>query len=285
MRYGIIIWASSDPRVLAELAHEAEAAGWDGVFIPDCISIETDTHPAKPGFDPWVALAVMAMRTQRIRMGTMITAVTRRRPWKLARETVTLDHLSNGRLILSVGLGPVYDDAGFYKVGEVLDRKVRAERTDETLAILNGLWSGQPFSFSGKHYQVQEMTLLPPPVQSPRIPIWVVGAWLRMKSMQRALRWDGLLPAIKNADGSWGDITPDSIRAMKAFVDEHRTATTPFDIVVEAVTPGDDRAKAAAIVRPFAEAGATWWIESTWTMPGEVDVQLTRIRQGPPRLQ
>ena len=285
MQYGIIISASNDPRVLAELAHEAEVAGWDGVFISDSISIETDTHPATPGFDPWVALAVIAMRTERIRLGTMLTAVTRRRPWKLARETVTLDHLSNGRLILSVGLGPVYDDAGFYKVGEVLDRKVRAERTDETLAILNGLWSGRPFSFSGKHYQIQEMTLLPPPVQSPRIPIWVVGAWPRMKSMQRALRWDGLLPAIKNADGTWGDITPDSIRAMKAFVDEHRRATTPFDIVVEAVTPGDDRAKAAAIVRPFAEAGATWWIESTWMMPGEVDVQLARIRQGPPRLE
>jgi alkanesulfonate monooxygenase SsuD/methylene tetrahydromethanopterin reductase-like flavin-dependent oxidoreductase (luciferase family) len=285
MQYGIIIWASNDPRVLAELAHEAEVAGWDGVFIPDSISIETDTHPAKPGFDPWVALAVIAMRTERIRMGTMVTAVTRRRPWKLARETVTLDHLSNGRLILSVGLGPVYDDAGFYKVGEVLDRKVRAERTDETLAILNGLWSGRPFSFSGKHYQIQEMTLLPPPVQSPRIPIWVVGAWPRAKSMQRAMRWDGLLPAIKNADGTWGDITPDSIRATKAFVDEHRTATTSFDIVVEAVTPGGDRAKSAAIVRPFAEAGATWWIESTWTMPGEVDVQLARIRQGPPRLE
>jgi alkanesulfonate monooxygenase SsuD/methylene tetrahydromethanopterin reductase-like flavin-dependent oxidoreductase (luciferase family) len=285
MQYGIIISASDDPRVLAELAYEAEVAGWDGVFISDSISIETDTYPAKPGFDPWVALAVMAMRTERVRLGTMVTAVTRRRPWKLARETVTLDHLSNGRLILSVGLGPVYDDAGFYKVGEVLDRKVRAERTDETLAILNGLWSGQPFSFSGKHYQVQEMTLLPPPVQSPRIPIWVVGAWPRMKSMQRALRWDGLLPAIKNADGTWGDITPDSIRAMKAFVDEHRTATAPFDIVVEAVTPGADRAKAAAIVRPFAEAGATWWIESTWMMPGEVEVQLARIRQGPPRLE
>jgi alkanesulfonate monooxygenase SsuD/methylene tetrahydromethanopterin reductase-like flavin-dependent oxidoreductase (luciferase family) len=285
MQYGIIISASNDPRVLAELAHEAEVAGWDGVFISDSISIETDTYPAKPGFDPWVALAVMAMRTERVRLGTIVTAVTRRRPWKLARETVTLDHLSNGRLILSVGLGPVYDDAGFYKVGEVLDRKVRAERTDETLAILNGLWSGRPFSFSGKHYRVQEMTLLPPPVQSPRIPIWVVGAWPRMKSMQRALRWDGLLPAIKNADGTWGDITPDSIRAMKAFVDEHRTPTTPFDIVVEAVTPGDDRAKAAAIVRPFAEAGATWWIESTWTMPGEVDVQLARIHQGPPRLE
>ena len=139
MQYGIIIWASNDPRVLAELAHEAEVAGWDGVFIPDSISIETDTYPAKPGFDPWVALAVMAMRTERVRLGTMVTAVTRRRPWKLARETVTLDHLSSGRLILSVGLGPVYDDAGFYKVGEALDRKVRAERTDETLAILNGL--------------------------------------------------------------------------------------------------------------------------------------------------
>jgi alkanesulfonate monooxygenase SsuD/methylene tetrahydromethanopterin reductase-like flavin-dependent oxidoreductase (luciferase family) len=285
MQYGIIISASNDPRVLAELAHEAEVAGWDGVFISDSISIETDTHPATPGFDPWVALAVMAMHTERVRLGTMVTAVTRRRPWKLARETVTLDHLSNGRLVLSVGLGPVYDDAGFYKVGEVLDRKVRAERTDETLAILNGLWSGRPFSFSGKHYQVQEMTLLPPPAQSPRIPIWVVGAWPRMKSMQRALRWDGLLPAIKNADGTWGDITPDSIRAMKAFVDGHRTATAPFDIVVEAVTPGDDRAKAAAIVRPFAEAGATWWIESTWMMPGEVEVQLARIRQGPPRLE
>jgi len=286
MQYGIIISASNDPRVLAELAHEAEVAGWDGVFISDSISIETDTHPATPGFDPWVALAVIAMRTERIRLGPMVTAVTRRRPWKLARETVTLDHLSNGRLILSVGLGPVYDDAGFYKVGEVLDRKVRAERTDETLAILNGLWSGRPFSFSGKHYQIQEMTLLPPPVQSPRIPIWVVGAWPRMKSMQRVLRYDGLLPAVMGEDGKvrMSPVTPDEIRQMTAFIAANRTETTPFDIVVEGQTPGDGREQTATLMRQWVDVGATWWMEGMWSTP-ELDKVLTRIKQGPPRLE
>ncbi len=170
MQYGFII-PNGDTQSFPELAAEAEAAGWDGIFIPDCISIETEQFPASPWYDPWILLAVMAMRTRHIRIGTMLSAPSRRRPWKLARETVTLDHLSNGRLILAVGLGAAGDDAGFYKVGEAMDIKIRAQLLDESLEILTGLWSGQPFSYDGEHYHVQTMTLLPPPVQSPRIPI------------------------------------------------------------------------------------------------------------------
>ena len=151
-------------------------------------------------------------------------------------------------MILPVGLGAL-DDAGFTRVGETIDRKVRAQLLNEGLAILAGLWSGRPFSFSGEHYQIQEMTFLPPPVQSPRIPIWVVGGWPRMKSMRRVLHWDGLLPNKLNEDGTLAEITPDDIREMKSFIDEQRTATTPFDIVWEGRTPGDDGERAAAIVR------------------------------------
>ena len=280
MQYGFII-PGGDARTCAELAHEAEAAGWDGVFIPDCICIETDT--TFPAFDPWVVLAAMAMRTERVRLGAMLTPVSRRRPWKLARETMTLEHLSNGRLVLPVGLGAL-DDAGFGKVGEATDRKIRAQMLDEGLEIIAGLWSGKPFSFRGQHYRVEEMTFLPPPVQSPRIPIWVVGAWPRQRSMQRVLRWDGLLPSKMEADGSFAEVTPADIQAMKAFIDAHRSATTPFDIVFEGTTPGDDREQATAKLRPYAEAGITWWLEAMWFGPNGPDELRARIWQGPPRL-
>jgi len=214
----------------------------------------------------------------------MLSAPSRRRPWKLARETVTLDHLSNGRLILAVGLGAAGDDAGFYKVGEAMDIKIRAQLLDESLEILTGLWSGQPFSYDGEHYHVQTMTLLPPPVQSPRIPIWVVGAWPRMKSMRRVLRYDGLLPTKKADDGSFAQVTPTDIRAMKDFIDEQRALTTLFDIVWEGETPGDDHEQAAAIVRPWVEAGITWWLEARWGDGVTAEDVRTRIKQGPPRI-
>lgn len=201
MQYGFI-FPGGDPRTLAALSYDAEAAGWDGVFIPDSIAIDTPEFPAMPAFDPWVTLAAMAMRTERVRIGAIITPISRRRPWKLARETATLDHLSNGRLIIAVGLGAL-DDKGFANVGEATDLKTRAAMLDEGLAILAGLWSGQPFSFHGEHYQVDNLTFLPSPVQKPRIPIWVVGAWPRAKSMQRALRWDGILP--QKSDGRRDD--------------------------------------------------------------------------------
>lgn len=291
MHYGFTIpGPGGNPRLVAELAREAEEAGWDGVFFPDCICIDPKADPNAYGDDPWVVLAAMAMRTERLRLGTMITPVSRRRPWKLARETLTLDLLSNGRLTLSVGLGAL-DDLGFGAVGEATDRKTRAELLDEGLAILTGLWSGQPFSFDGKHYHLEEVTFMPRPVQQPRIPIWVVGAWPRTKSLERVLRYDGLLPNKINPDGTQGEVTPDDIRDMLAYVAERRTATTPFDMVYEGETPGDDPARAAEIVRPFVEAGITWWLESMWSPRIEregwsstEEAVRTRIRQGPPRV-
>lgn len=190
MKYGFTL-PQGDARTAAALAREAEIAGWDGFFVWEPVW----------GIDPWVSLAAAAMVTQHIRLGTMVTPVSRRRPWKLASETATLDHLSGGRVILSVGLGAI--DTGFAAFGEETDRRQRAQLLDEGLAIVTGLWQGQPFRFNGTHYQVQPTEFMPPPppVQQPRIPIWVVGAWPRPRSMQRALRWDGILPAIMTPEG------------------------------------------------------------------------------------
>lgn len=284
MRYGFVI-PGGDISTLVNLAEEADQVGWDGIFIPDCIYIDGEIDPTAPAFDPWVVLGAMAVHTQRIILGTMITPLSRRRPWKVARETMTIDHLSNGRLVLPVGLGAL-DDAGFGRVGEATDRKSRAELLDESLAIITGLWSGKPFHYGGKHYHLQEMTFLPTPIQSPRIPIWVVGAWPREKSMQRVLHYDGLLPNKLNSDGSMGTITPDDIRAMKAYVEERRTLQTPFEIIWEGRTPGDNPARAVAMVQPWIEAGISWWMESMWSTPDfhptAEDVR-KRIQQGPPR--
>lgn len=272
MRYGFIV-TKGDPLTAAGLAREAEEAGWDGVFYWDGICVgEMETY------DPWVVMAAMAMRTERVRLGAILTPPARRRPWKLARETATLDRLSGGRLVLPVGLGAV-DDGGFGKVGEPTDRKVRAQLLDESLEILTGLWSGEPFGYEGEHYRLEEMTFLPPPVQRPRVPIWVVGAWPSEKSMNRALRYDGLLAYTLR-----GEVTPEDIGAMKAYVEENRSPDAPFDIVWEGQTPGDDPGRAVEIVRPVAEAGATWWIESPWTPPNEPADLRRRIEAGPPRV-
>ena len=280
MHYGFIL-PGGDVWSIPEMAAEAEAAGWDGVFIPDCISIDAPNYPPTPTYDPWILLALMATRTKRVILGPMLAAISRRRPWKLARETVTLDTLSHGRMVLPVGLGAAADDAGFYKVGEEMTAKGRAQLMDECLDILNNAWSGERFSHNGEHYCVQDMQLLPPPVQRPRIPVWVVGAWPRQKSMRRVLRWDGIIP--QKLDGSNNPMTPDDIRAIKAYVESNRTLTTPFDITWEGETPGDDLERAAALVQPWIDAGITWWMEARWNNAGLEEVR-ERIRQGPPRI-
>lgn len=279
MKYGFVLpWG--DARTAAEFAHQAEVAGWDGFFVWEPVW----------GIDAWVSLTAAALRTHRIRLGTMVTPLSRMRPWKLASETATLDNLSNGRVILSVGLGAI--DTGFEAFGEVTDRKTRAELLDEGLDILTGLWRGQPFSYQGKHYKVEETAFHPPPppVQQPRIPIWVVGAWPRMKSMRRVLNYDGLLPNVMGEDGKvrLTPPTPDEIRQMKAFVQANRPRATPFDIIVEGKTPGGDPEGGVAMIRPWAAAGVTWWIEAMWDVAGQpegLQAVLKRIRQGPPRLE
>lgn len=240
------------------------------------------------GVDAWVALTAAAMRTERLHLGTMLTPLSRMRPWKLASETATLDHLSGGRVILAVGLGAV--DTGFAAFGEVTECKTRAELLDEGLEVLMRLWQGEPFRFEGKHYRVElnettfPMPPAPAPIQQPRIPIWVVGAWPSERSMRRALRYDGLLPNVVGKDGRvrMSPATPDEIRAMAAYVASQRPpAAGRFDIVVEGETPGDDLPAALAHVQPYEDAGATWWIEARWSAP-DLDQVLARIRQGPP---
>jgi alkanesulfonate monooxygenase SsuD/methylene tetrahydromethanopterin reductase-like flavin-dependent oxidoreductase (luciferase family) len=277
MQYGVII-TTGDPGTVVELAAEAEAAGWDGVFYFDAIAVGTMEL-----YDPWVVLAAMAQRTERVRIGAILTPPSRRRPWKLARETMTLDRLSGGRLILPVGLGAL-DDAAFGNVGEPTDARTRAELLDESLDILTGLWSGRPFAFHGRHHRFGEMTFLPTPVQQPRIPIWVAGAWPRERSMRRALRWDGILPVAHDAGGGSIALTPEHVRAIADFVARERPAVErerPFDIVAEGTSPADDPDAAAALVEPWAEAGATWWTEADWKA-ATVESVRRRILAGPP---
>lgn len=282
MRYGFVI-PTGDPRTVADLAHDLEQHGWDGAFYWDGMALSgTWDEVGGQIYDPWVVMAAMAMRTERVRIGAIVTPPSRRRPWKLARETMTLDHLSNGRLVVPVGLGAV-DTFGPF--GEVTDRKTRAALLDESLEILTGLWSGEPFSFSGEHYQIGETTFRPPTVQRPRPPIWVVAAWPRPRSMARALRYDGILANFVDADGGMmGEGTPERYAEVAAYVAEHRTGPGPFDIIVEGVTPGDDPVAAAAQVRPYVQAGATWWIESPWTAPNQPEDLRRRIVAGPPRI-
>lgn len=277
MKYGFVL-PYGDARTAADFAVEAERAGWDGFFVWEPVW----------GWEAWMMLTAAAMRTERIKLGTMITPVSRMRPWELASKTVTLEHLSNGRVILAVGLGAI--DTGFAEFGEETDRKTRAELLDEGLDIITGLWHGQPFNYNGKHYHVKETNFypLPSPVQQPRIPIWVVGAWPKQKSMQRVLRYDGLLPNVMSDAGQHREMTPDDVRAMHEYVVANRSDKTPFDIVVEGKTPGENHDRAAEIARGWAEAGATWWIEALWGDPDQpIDYAaiLRRIQQGPPRIE
>ena len=273
MKFGFVL-PHGDARTAANLAREAESVGWDGFFVWD----------APWGIDPWVSLAAVAMVTERIRIGTMLTPVSRRRPWKLASETATLDNLSNGRLILAVGLGAL--DTGFVELGEQTDLKTRAELLDEGLEVLAGLWRGQPFNFAGKHYQLEAFEFYPPPppVQQPRIPIWVVGLWPRVKSMRRALRWDGLIPEVRAENGEFRRVTSEDIQAMKAYIDAERTPGTRYDIVMEGETPSEEPGKAAEITRKWSQAGVTWWLEASWE---EQDLEKVRARlqKGPPRYE
>ncbi|GHO57328.1 LLM class flavin-dependent oxidoreductase [Ktedonobacter robiniae] len=275
----------SDARLLAELAHAAEEAGWDGFFLPDTLHFGSYSGTeAGLTCDPWIALAAIAMRTKRIKIGLLVTAVPRRRPWKMARETVTLDHLSQGRLILGVGIGAVYD-RGFDAFGEETDVKKRSKMLDEGLAILQGLWSGKPFSYSGQYYRVQEITFVPPPLQAPRIPIWVAGIWPRTGPMARAARFDGVYPVTLTASGIPTQLTPTDISQIKHWMNERRTQSSHFDIVANGpIFDAVHNIQARATLRAYAEAGATWCLQGI-QVEQEIDAAQVLIQRGLPSLQ
>ena len=278
MRFGVHVpnfGDFHDLRAIAELAHEAEAAGWDGFFLWDHILYAKTKRPV---IDPWIALAAIAMRTERIRFGPLVTALPRRRPWKVARETVSLDHLSSGRLILGVGLGFPPDNE-FARFGEDPDPKVRAAKLDEGLDILVGLWSGKPFRYEGQHYRLDQTVFWPPPVQQPRIPIWVAGTWPKsLAPFRRAARWDGVCP-----EGA-GKMTLADQRAMLDYIGQHRSHPGPFDVVRATSLPTGDAGEVRDTIAAWADAGVTWWIIGTSGRPGAFAEMRHRVMQGPPNV-
>ena len=264
MKYGFIL--VGNPTEVVELAQEAEQAGWDGVFLADDWT------------SSWIKLTAIAMRTQRIQLGTMLTPLPEQLPWYVAAQTATLDQLSGGRAILTAGLGVLELD----KFG-MQENKVRAQRLEEALTIINSWWQGEPmrtFTYEGQHYRLQEMSanvdwLTHTPLQKPRIPVWVIGG-PKQTQLRRAARWDG---AVING-------SPAELRERRAAIEALRTSPVPLDIITEGETPPDDPARATDIVTPYVEAGLTWWLESMWDLPGvtrNYDIR-TRVRSGPPRI-
>jgi predicted enzyme related to lactoylglutathione lyase len=195
MRFGVYVpnfGEYADPERLLELARDAESARWEGFFLYD--HIVPDAHGCRPDdaiVDPWIALAAIAAVTERIRLGPLVTALARRRPWKLAREVASLDHLSRGRVVLGVGLG---GRPAFESFGEEADERVRAQKLDEALEILVRLWSAEPTRFEGRHLRVNGVRFLPAPLQRPRPPVWVAGIWPGGAPFRRAARFDGVFP-------------------------------------------------------------------------------------------
>lgn len=259
---------------LLEMAVAAETAGWEAFLTWDAISVGDMVT-----WDPWALLAAAAARTERIRLGALVFAPARRRPWKMAREAVTVDHLSHGRLVLPVGLG-VLDDGGFSRVsGEVTSARERAERLDEALAICDLAWRGESFSFEGAHYRVDDLVIVPRPVQRPRIPVWPVGGWPSPRSMARAARWDGV---VLQRTGSEVPLAATDVADAVAWLREHRDGDlTGYDVVVQDVLPADSGA-AHDMVAAYEDAGATWFVDSRWDPSVTPSALLDLARQGPP---
>jgi alkanesulfonate monooxygenase SsuD/methylene tetrahydromethanopterin reductase-like flavin-dependent oxidoreductase (luciferase family) len=272
----------ADPRTVAAVASAAEQAGWDGLFVWDHV---VHRRHRRPYGDPWMLLTAAALATSRIRLGTLVTPVARRRPQQLARQVATLDVVSGGRAIFGAGLGgPIEDEYGSF--GEPTDPVVLAERLDEGLGLLRRFWSGEPVNHDGQHFHARDVTLLPAPVQRPHPPVWIGGFWPHRPPMRRAARWDGAVPLF--ADAGHGHAPPvDQVRDLVAYIDRHRSdelRDRPFEIVLGGVSPSD-AGKARDLLGPLVDAGATWWDERQPQSSDEIyqlAPLLSRIEQGPP---
>jgi Luciferase-like monooxygenase len=324
VKYGLALasaGAAGDARSMGELAHAAEDSGWDGVFLEDYIVWQG--HQDVPTYDPWISLAVMAMRTSRVRLGTMVTPLARRRPWKLAQELVTLDHLSNGRMILGVGLGDTGESVGadpsFLQFGEERDLKKRARMLDEALEIIARQWRGEPFSFDGEFYKIREVQVLPRPVQlascvrnrTPHAPsVAVFGSQSehqKAATNTSSVERDDLQPRIPiwvgggfplkgptqraaRWDGSVlykhraHHMTSKDIRQLAAIVREQRGTLDGYDIAVGGSPRGANAVKELARIRAVGKAGATWWVE--YIPPDRGDFQTIKklVTRGPLRI-
>jgi len=274
----------ADARVVGKVATAAEAAGWDALFVWDHVVHDKQRRRGQPFGDPWMLLTAAALATSRLRLGTLVTPVARRRPEQLARQVATLDALSGGRVIFGAGLGgPIEDE--FASFGDTTDPVVLAERLDEGLGLLSRYWSGETVEHDGPHYRVRDVALLPATAQRPRPPVWIAGYWPNRRPMRRAAEWDGAVPLFKSARHGQAP-SPDEVRQLSAYIAQQRgdRGNEPFDIVIggasEPSTAGD-------LLGPLRDAGATWWDERLMqTSPDHYRAEpvLGRVEAGPPTI-
>jgi alkanesulfonate monooxygenase SsuD/methylene tetrahydromethanopterin reductase-like flavin-dependent oxidoreductase (luciferase family) len=257
----------ADPAIIARLSAEAEDAGWHGVFVWDHVRWR---EPVLAVADPWITLAAVAVATERVRLGPMVTPLARRRPVKVARESATLGLLSGGRLTLGVGLGSDRFGSEFSITGEELDERRRARMLDESLGILTAAWSGEPVHHRGEHYTVDGMRFLPRPVQRPGVPVWVAGFYGRPRPLRRAARFQGFMPVNLEHPGQLAQIVAD-LTAMRQAAGT--AGLQPYDVVA-ALPPGSDPA-------PYAAASATWWLVEFPARTATADLIRAVIRDGP----
>jgi alkanesulfonate monooxygenase SsuD/methylene tetrahydromethanopterin reductase-like flavin-dependent oxidoreductase (luciferase family) len=265
MRFGLslpIFDQLADPRLLADLAVAAEQAGWDGIFVWDHLRYRA---PAKSATDPWVALAAMATRTERIHLGPMVTPIARRRPQVLARQLVALDQLSGGRVIFGAGLGQDTSGEEFVGFGEATDAKVRAAMLDEGLDVLTGLLSGELIDHHGEHFTAAATQFLPTPVKE-HIPFWLAARWPNPRPLRRAARYDGVYVI---------EVTPADLPALIATIQAERGLSngTPFDVVVHDTATADPG--------PWRDAGATWLLTTFDPFTVTADEVRNAVTAGP----
>lgn len=254
----------ADPRVVAELAVEVEEAGWDGFFVWDQIAWRA---PVRAVADPWICLAAAATVTSRIALGPMVSPLARRRPTKVARESVSLDLLSGGRLILGVGVGSDRFAGEYSRTGEPVEDRTRAEMLDESLDILQAAWSGASVSHHGTHHLVDDLIFSPTPVRG-TIPIWVAGFPGNQRPLRRAARHDGFFPVNLTSSDQLAEAV-DRVATLR------EDPTQPFDIAID-LAPGTDPA-------PWADAGATWVLTDLDPETLHVDAVRAMVREGPHR--
>src|ERR687895_690716 len=257
----------ADPALVARLCAEAEEAGWHGVFVWDHVRWH---EPIKQVADPWITLAAIASATEEIMLGPMVSALARRRPAKVARETATLDRLSNGRLTLGVGLGSDRFGSEYSITGEELDERKRAGMLDEALEILQAAWPGELVQHRGEHYTVDGMRFLPRPVQRPGVPIWVAGFYGKPRPLRRAARYQGFFPI--NLEH------PDQLAEIAANLATLRRQAgkdpPPNSDTLAPPSPGTDPA-------PYGAAGATWWVTESPAEGATIDRVRGILREGP----
>lgn len=272
MRHGISVPNFAEPGPLVELAAATEAGGWDGFFLWDHIVVDRGAPP--PVSEPWTVLGAVATVTRRVRLGTLVTPVARRRPWVLARQVTTVDHLCGGRAVLGAGLG-VPPELEYGCFGEPVDPRVHASLLDDGLAVIDALWSGEPVNHDGPHHHVHGVRFAPVPVQRPRVPVWVAAMLPARAGVRRSARWDGVMPMFQGGD-EFRPVTPDEVAGIVAEVSAARGGVEGFEVVVWAIAPD------AALRRAYAEAGATWLVEGPAPGPDWLDDARSIARAGPP---